>query len=108
VGASVVECTEKVRRADVCARFGEAVRAGGFACAHVCASICVVACVHVGASICVVDYTHVCASAYLLGTCTHVGVHVPDVLPVALRHFDDFGTDFDELTATYRNTRATQ
>ncbi|HEX5098889.1 MAG TPA: hypothetical protein VFV94_05290 [Polyangiaceae bacterium] len=30
----------------------------------------------------------------------HVGVHVPDVLRVALRHLDDFGTDFDGLTAT--------
>ena len=29
----------------------------------------------------------------------HVGVNVSDVLPVALRHRDDFGTDLDGLTA---------
>jgi hypothetical protein len=33
-------------------------------------------------------------------TCARVSVHVPDVLPVALGHFDGFWPDFDELTAT--------
>ena len=30
----------------------------------------------------------------------HVGVNVSDVLPVALRQLDDFGTDLDGLAAT--------
>jgi hypothetical protein len=29
-----------------------------------------------------------------------VGVHVPNVLSVALHHLEDFGSDLDELTAT--------
>jgi len=54
---------------------------------------------HVGASV-VAVCAQVCASADLLGSiCAHVGVNVADVLPVALRHLDDFGTDFDELPA---------
>ena len=31
----------------------------------------------------------------------HVGVHAADVLRVALRHLDDFGTDFDGLAPTF-------
>ena len=73
------------RGARVCA----VMRADGFACAHVVASVRVVA------------RAHVCASAYLFGsTCAHVCVHVSNELPVALGHLDDFGTDLDELTPT--------
>ena len=91
VGASVVECAEGVTSAHVCASVCVAVRAVGFACAHVCASVAV------GAVVC----AHVGASAYLFGSnYAHVGANVPDVLPVALGHLDDFGADFDELTAT--------
>jgi len=37
----------------------------------------------------------------------HVCVHVPDVLSVALRHLDDFGTDLDELPASLLRGPAT-
>jgi len=41
------------------------------------------------------------ASAHWFGSIrAHVGVNVADVLPITLGHLDDFGTDFDELTAT--------
>jgi hypothetical protein len=42
---------------------------------------------------------HGCATAYV-SLNAHVGIHVSDALSVALRHRDDFGTDFDGLTAT--------
>ena len=49
----------------------------------------------------VIVCAHVCAPAYLRGSiCGRVGVHVPDVLPVAFGHLDDLGTDFEGLTAT--------
>ena len=96
---------------DVCARVCVSVVVSVVVCAHVCASVCVVmranwfACAHVCASDCVavraVAHARMCAPVYLLGsTRAHVCVHVADVLPVALGHLDDFGTDFDELTAT--------
>src|SRR6187399_2849878 len=44
-------------------------------------------CIHVVANIAVAADAHVC-------------VNVSDVLPVALRHLDDFWTDFDGLAAT--------
>src|SRR6185369_11002898 len=39
----------------------------------------------------------VCTGVF--GVDAHVGVDMPDALPVALGHLEDFGTDLDELTA---------
>jgi len=35
-----------------------------------------------------------------VGASSGIIVHVADLLPVALGHLEDFGTDFDELAAT--------
>ena len=58
------------------------------------ASVRVVSHAHVYASVRVVSHAHVCAD-------------VPDVLSVALRHLDDFGTDLDELPASLLRCPAT-
>ena len=99
VGASVwvVVCADGSVCSHVGARVCVALRGDGFVCVHVFASVGVVVC----ANACVIACAHLGACAHLFGsTCAHVGVHVPDVLPVALRHGEDFGTDLDALTAT--------
>ena len=60
----------------------------------------------VGANVRVVSNAHVCASVRVVSN-AHVCVHMPDVLSVALRHLDDFGTDLDELPASLLRGPAT-
>jgi len=65
--------------------------------AHVCAGVYAVGCASFGVG----------ADAYVSATACltvspHVGVHVSDVLSVALRHLHDLGPDFDGLTAQRR------
>jgi hypothetical protein len=54
--------------------------------------------VHVGATVGAVVAVHV-GTTVGVDVDVHVDVDVPDVLSIALRHLDDFGTDFDELPA---------
>src|SRR6185369_7264771 len=81
-----------------CAHVGASVDASGGA------SVCIVPCAHVGARVGVVVHAHACVGVGLSArVCVgvvvdaHVCVHVSNVLPVAFRHFDDFGTHVDEL-----------
>jgi hypothetical protein len=64
-------------------------------CAHLCARA-------VPSGVRLVGCAHVCAGFSVLGAL----LDVPDMLPVALGHFDDFGRDSDELAATLLHAAA--